>query len=251
MKLRALIVDDEPLARAYLKRLVEDCDVEVVAEAASADRLAELALDSSVDVVFLDIRMPGPSGLDAARRLADLEPAPFVVLVTGFPDHAIEAFEHAAMDYLLKPVEPERLQQTIARLRKLVSMRRRAIRSGSTRDRVGSPTLNRLAIRHRQSIRMIPIDKIYAITAQGNGSLIRTATDSIKSTYTLGQLEDLLPQAWFMRVHTSCIVNLLAIEEIVLHGNHLYSVKLINGEDHPVARQKYSDLQDRFTASVG
>src|SRR5437773_837644 len=120
----ALIVDDEPLARARLRRLLEGQDVQIVGEADNASTALQMAEDLKPEIVFLDIQMPGLTGMQMASAILHLEMAPLLVFVTGYSEHALEAIEHGALDYLLKPVSLERLIVTLGRVRERLSDRR-------------------------------------------------------------------------------------------------------------------------------
>ena len=119
--LTVLIVDDEPLARAHLRRLLEEQEVTVLGEAANAAQALQFAEDLRPEVLFLDIQMPGLNGMQVASALLHLERAPLVVFVTGYSEHAVSAFDNAALDYLLKPVSPDRLAKTLVRARTQLS----------------------------------------------------------------------------------------------------------------------------------
>ncbi|WP_303903071.1 LytR/AlgR family response regulator transcription factor [Thiohalomonas denitrificans] len=114
--MKVLIVDDEAPARSRLRRLLEGLDAEVIGEAADGEAALKAAAEGRPDVVLLDIRMPGVDGLDAAHRMAELDSPPAVIFTTAFEQHALEAFNLEAIDYLLKPVRRERLERALARV---------------------------------------------------------------------------------------------------------------------------------------
>lgn len=244
--MNALIVDDEPLARDLLGRMLSEQGVQVVGHAANAADGVALADDLGPDVVFLDIRMSGVSGIDATALFGQLEPPPLVVLVTGHSEYAVEAYSRSVFDYLLKPVSDERLQASLAKLRRHLSMQRRANRVGGLLRRPSpSAFLQRLPIRNRGSILLIQIERILYAAASGKSVAIRTRDASIQSSFTLAYLEHVLPPN-FMRIHASCIVNIVFVSEILLLGNHSYAVKLVNGDELPLARHQYPRLQERL-----
>src|SRR5437762_7674024 len=113
----ALIVDDEPLARVHLRRLLEGQEVEILGEAESATLALQQAEDLQPELLFLDIQMPGLTGMQVASALLHLDVSPLIVFVTGYSEHAVTAFEHDALDYLVKPVAADRLAKTLVRAR--------------------------------------------------------------------------------------------------------------------------------------
>ena len=120
MSLTALVVDDEPTARQFLRLLLErQDDVEVVGEAENGEEALRLAEELRPHVVFLDIQMPEMTGLEVARAMQGMEECPWVVFATGYDEYAVEAFDAAAIDYLMKPYDEERLEKAIQRLRRL------------------------------------------------------------------------------------------------------------------------------------
>lgn len=242
---KALIVDDEPLARELLRGMLEREGVQVIGEAVEAADGLAMAEDLAPDVVFLDIRMPGISGVEATSMFTQLEPPPLVILVTGYSEHAVEAFGRSALDYVLKPVSPERIGLALAKARKQLALHRKA-RRGEALRRVGKlAPAQRLPIRVKGAIKLVPIERIlYAVTS-GKCVLVRTKEAEFRTSYTLTQLEGILP-ATFMRVHASCVANLGAIEEILLLGEHTYGIRLVSGEELPLGRQQYPKLQERL-----
>ncbi|HLK14499.1 MAG TPA: LytTR family DNA-binding domain-containing protein [Fimbriimonadaceae bacterium] len=243
--MRALIVDDEALARELLRGMLEHEGVDVVGEAADAEGGVDLAEELSPDVVFLDIRMPGISGVEAASMFNQLEPAPLVILVTGYSDHAVEAFGRSVMDYVLKPVAPERISAALDKARRQLALMRKAKRADGVK-RPGRTTLaQRLPIRLKGAIKLVPVEKIlYAVTS-GKHVIVRTREGEIRTTYTLTQLEAILPSN-LMRVHASCIANVAAIDEILLLGEHTYGIRMMTGEELPLGRVQYPRLQERL-----
>ncbi|HLJ57318.1 MAG TPA: response regulator, partial [Chthonomonadaceae bacterium] len=134
-----LIADDEMLARAHLRRMLEAQGETVVGEAEDVADLLKKAIDLRPDLIFLDIRMPGASGMEAAAALHALQNPPLIVFVTGYSEHALAAFERNAMDYLLKPVAPERLAKSLERARERLSDRGRRPPQEQTGSRQNAP----------------------------------------------------------------------------------------------------------------
>ena len=219
-RLRAMIVDDEPRARQFLERLLaERSEVEVVGEAkGGAEALAAVA-KLSPDVVFLDIQMPDLSGLEVARHLTG-PGAPVVVFVTAYDQHAVEAFEVAALDYLLKPIRRERLAETLRRVGHEVHSGRgagrqeEAVRSvlRSPAVQQGMEPLRRLPVRYRREVRLLDLDQVSRIVSRDRVVLACAEGREYLVDYTLQELEGRLPSGQFVRAHRAALVNIDAIE---------------------------------------
>ena len=195
--MRALIVDDERLARERMRALLTQHTVDVVDEAANVSAAIDLIHRHAPDVVFLDIEMPGGTGFDLLDRISGNFD---VVFVTAFDEYAVRAFEVNALDYLLKPVDPARLARTLDRLR---------TRTAASRPTVRLEIDDRLFLPRDRSGRFVPLRSVVTITAAGSYTEVRTAdggTDVVRRT--LEEWETLLPPAVFRRVHRSAIVNL-------------------------------------------
>jgi two-component system LytT family response regulator len=200
--LRALLVDDEPLARTQLRRLLAGSGVEVAAECADGEAALRNMQSDTFDLVFLDIQMPRLDGLTVARRMAALGKAqmPHAVFVTAYDQHAIEALRADAVDYLLKPIEPVALENALARVRSRMSARRAPLR------RLAVPTDGGFLLLDLATVGHFAADGNYVTAyAAGRGHMIRR---------TLTALEQQLDPAQFSRVHRSTIVNLASVREI-------------------------------------
>jgi DNA-binding LytR/AlgR family response regulator len=241
----ALIVDDEELGRALLRQMLEAEGVEIVGEAGDATEGLEKAELLDPDVVFVDIRMPGISGLQATSAFNELDPAPLVVIVTGYSEYAVDAFGKSALDYLLKPVDPERLAVALDKARKQIALQTKAAKVDVLRRTDRQRPVLRLPIRVKGAIRLLPVERILYASAQDKTVVVKTKDAEFRTTYTLTQLEGMLPSG-FMRVHASCIVNIAVIEEIQLLGNHTYGIRLVNGDELPLGRQQYPKLQEKL-----
>ncbi len=216
--LRAAIVDDEPLARARMRRLlakVAGRQVQVVAECVDADELLAAAAGTALDVVFLDIQMPGGDGFGALSRWQG--PRPQVVFVTAYAEHAARAFDASAADYLLKPVSAERLQDTLQRLRR------------ARLEPAHADAGRRLPLPIGQRTHLVPIAHIDLVRSEGNYLHVQTcaAHYTIRSTLTdfLARLE---PEA-FAQLHRSAIIRLGAIRDIRPLGSGRFRITLHGG----------------------
>lgn len=250
---RAVVVDDEPLPRLHLVQLLKEAGVGTVLQAANAAECLELfeREDERLDWAFLDVRMPGLDGLDLADALGagqlDEErsrAAPAIVFVTGYEDYAIQAFERAAADYLLKPVRSERLNLTLKRL--AAGRSSRTTHSPALAD-LPAPALQRLPIRLDYSVRLVDTADIIGATAHDKRVEVITRDAAYTTYYTLNQLEQRLPGEWFLRVHDSWIVNLKQIVEIHNLGGQAYQLSLQDTDRVvPVSRRRLPLLQQRL-----
>ena len=226
-----MIVDDEAPARSELKFLLDELgQTEVVAEAASVREAIEKLKEYPCDVMFLDVNMPEATGLQLAEALQHLKFPPAVVFVTAYSEFALDAFKVNAIDYLVKPVETERLSQAISRVREHVSLHVQAQKS------------ERIPVEKGGKKILIGIDKIRFVMARDDYAYLQTDTDRYFSTVSLAQLEKRLDG--FFRVHRGYLVNLSMVEEIesVSGGTLLLTLNAVD-EKIPVSRRRVSALK--------
>ena len=204
----------------------------MVAEAANVREAIEKLKEYPCDVMFLDVNMPEANGLQLADGLQRLHYPPAVVFVTAYSEHALDAFKVNAVDYLVKPVETERLAQAIARVRENVALRVQASKS------------ERISVEKGGKKILIAIDKIRFVMARDDYAYLQTDTDRYFSTVSLAQLEKRLDGHGFFRVHRGYLVNLSMVEEVepVSGGTLLLT---LNGTDEkiPVSRRRVSTLK--------
>ncbi|MBQ6453256.1 MAG: response regulator transcription factor [Coriobacteriales bacterium] len=231
--LKAIIVDDEPLARSELRFLLDETgQVEVAAEASNVREAIERLKDTGADVMFLDVNMPNTSGLQLAEAMNKLKYPPAVVFVTAYSEHAVKAFDVNAVDYLVKPVDTERLLQAINKVK--------ASMVGSTK----SAQKERIPVEKGGKKLLIPADKIHFIMAKDDYSYLHTESDRYLSTVSLAQLEAKLEPYGFFRVHRRYLVNLSCVSEVdpVSGGTLMLS---LTGEEEkiPVSRRRVASLK--------
>ncbi len=202
--MKVLIVDDEKPARDRLRQLIDDFGThEVVGEAGNGEEAIAIAARQSPDIVLLDIRMPGMDGIEAARHISKLDEPPAVVFTTAFSDHALEAFETHAVDYLLKPVKQDRLQAAMdAAVR---PTRAQANRSGSLLS--GLEPRQHICARVRGSLVLVPIDSIYYFHAEQKYVTVRHAEGEVLIEDALKSLEAEFGDR-FHRIHRNALVSL-------------------------------------------
>jgi two-component system response regulator AlgR len=199
VSLRVLIVDDEPLARARLRELLAaQPDLVVAGEAADGDSAIAACQRGPVDLVLLDIRMPGRDGVDTAAQLALLQPPPAVVFLTAGDDRALEAFETGAVDYLLKPVRGERLAQALARARRL--------RAGPADAGPGTGGARRqFVVRRAGGLRLVPVEDVRCLRAEDKYVCLLTGDGEFLIEESLAAIEREFGDR-FIRIHRNCLV---------------------------------------------
>ncbi|MCB1845264.1 MAG: response regulator transcription factor [Halioglobus sp.] len=205
-----LIVDDEPLARQRLRRLVEERDdLKVAAEAANGQQALALAQSLAPDVVLLDIRMPGISGIETARHLGSSENPPAVIFTTAYDQYAIEAFDAHAVGYLLKPVRRERLHKA---LQQAARLNRKSLRELQQDDTVTGPRLH-VCARVRNELKLIPVESIHYFQADQKYVRVRHSGGDNLIDDSLKFLEREFSER-FVRIHRSALVSIAHIEAL-------------------------------------
>lgn len=230
---RALVVDDEAPARGELKYLLKQSPrVSEVLEADGASQCMDLLAQHEIDVLFLDIRMPGMDGLQIRQVISQLpNPIP-VVFVTAFEEHAIEAFQLAAFDYLLKPVRVDRLNLTMERL--ALSSREATARAHKEASSDPSALENRLAVTHHGQILLLPVDEIRVAEVDGDRVAVVTPEGRYIARLRLHDLEERLSRHGFMRVHRHYMVNLRHVSNVECFFNSTYLLRIEGVADLPV-----------------
>lgn len=233
--LRAMIVDDEAPARSELRFLLEQTGkIGSINEASSVCSAIEMLMENRVDVVFLDISMPGASGIQLAEALHKLKNPPAVVFVTAYSDHAVEAFDVDATDYLMKPVEEARLDQAINKV---------LARVKPTSDSSKS-SIERIPVEKGGRKVLIPVDQICYIMAKDDYSCIFTEDDRYLSTTSLAQFESKLGDFGFFRVHRRYIVNLANVEDVETVPSGAIQLGVSGVDDRiPVSRRRVVPLK--------
>jgi len=254
--LRILVVDDEQLARDELCFLLGQIDsVEVVAQAGNGIEALRVIEEQAPDVVMLDVQMPGLTGFEVARRLLRAGLDTQLVFVTAYDQHAIEAFDVNAVDYLLKPVEAGRLAMAIDRVRRRVQSDRPVSKSPSAEDMDKLLTLlserqdrrEQLALKVADRFLLVQSDEV--VHASVEDDVITVVTNSLSGTSnyrTLDELQARLDPAIFWRVHRSHLVNINKIKEIVPWFSRNYILKMRDGKgtEIPVSRSQTKRLRE-------
>lgn len=245
--MRVLLVDDEPIVRRDLRRLLAAFpDLEVVGEAGNGVEALDRIEALQPDAVFLDVAMPELDGFGVVEALAPAE-APLVVFVTAHDRFALAAFDAEAVDYLLKPFDDERLGRAVDRLR---SRRQEAAAGRGERlrraARAVAPYLDRIAVRTTDHAVVIPVAAIRRIESSRNYARLVLADRTLLTRRTMRDLAERLDPASFVRVHRSHIIALAAVRAYRLLGDGDAEVTLQGGDVVPVSRAHRTELEDRL-----
>jgi two-component system response regulator LytT len=235
MSIRALLVDDEAPARSELRYLLAaHPQIDVVGEAASASEALELARELRYDVVFLDVEMPGLTGVEAAPLVRERRDPPAVVFVTAHERYAIDAFAVEAFDCMLKPVDPDRLARVVERLQE--------------RSADNALPVEKVAVVAMGGTELLEYDQVHYIQADGDYSRVHTYDRSYLCTASLGELEERLPGARFARIHRSYLVNLSKVAGVRRASPDRFRLQLADAEhtELDVARRQSRLLRDRL-----
>ncbi|WP_444944649.1 LytR/AlgR family response regulator transcription factor [Microbulbifer sp. ZKSA006] len=248
--MRAIIADDEPLLRYHLDQMLADVfpELEVVGKAADGDEALSFCLKAEPDIVFLDIRMPGLDGLAVAEALKNVEKQPIVVFVTAYDEYAVRAFEHEAVDYLLKPLDDKRLEQACERIRQRLKEREEtSVAAAPDIEAI----LKQLSVSEPEYLRWIRASKgedVYLIACDEISAFV--AEDKYTSVYSdQGQhiirmpLKELLPQLppdLFWQIHRSTIVCAKRIQKISRSLTGTVTVVMDDGRQYAVSRRAAS-----------
>lgn len=245
----ALIADDEPLLRKAMARMLAQAwpDLAVIAQARNGREAVELFEAQTPDVCFLDVHMPGLSGVEAARFIGNRSQ---LVFVTAYDQYAVQAFEHGALDYLVKPVEPARLATTVTRLQERLSAARPAVDTEALLEQLAArlrkdeapAALRWLRVSAGQALRLVAVEEIEFLRAEDKYTLVAWRSEDGNTFEGLIRtpLKELLVQldaTHFVQVHRAVVVNLRAISHIVRRENETAEIHLKGRADRlPVSR---------------
>ena len=246
MKIRALIVDDEPLARQRVRLLLaEEPDVEIIGESEDGFEAVDQIQATKPDLVFLDVQMPEMDGFEVLRRVPQSRICQTVVIfTTAYDQHALRAFEVHALDYLLKPCKPARFKEAVQRARDLIANKQAAAAVLHARGLLAllgqtpqpAAQLTRLAVKTPGKVIFVELDQVQAIEAAGKYAVVQVGKENHVMRETMSSLESRLPPQRFLRISRSVIVNIDQIQELqpMFKGENLVLLK--NGKSYPTTR---------------
>jgi len=251
--MRVLVVDDEPAARRRLALMLEELDEEIVGEAANGIEALEMARERKPDVLLLDIEMPEVDGFDVARHLP--APRPLLVFQTAYDEYALRAFDHAALDYLVKPVTLDGLRRALGRARERLeapalapapAANAEVLREVRASVRGEAPRRRRLLVREGKGHRLAAFEQITRFTAdEGVVYAHLDGGDRRLTDYTLAELEERAGEA-FVRASRGELVNADAVERIVRNGDGSATLGLRGGATVHVSRRRAPEVWDRL-----
>src|SRR5260370_2781151 len=246
--IRTLIVDDESIARMVLRDELEAIkDVEIVGEAENGQEALRLIEELRPDLVFLDLRMPLMGGFEVIRLRGDILPA--FIIITAYDQHAIEAFEAGAIDYLLKPVSQNRLQRALQRARALHGNKRQlAENAAKLADATAPATLphtRKVVGRRGDEYFLLDVNDILAFQAEGGLVWIITSKSRFLATQSLRKIEThLIKNAPFQRVHRNAIVNVNHVRKMSAMSSQRWLLTLSNSQELMVSKRQAHNVQD-------
>jgi DNA-binding LytR/AlgR family response regulator len=245
--MRVLIVDDEPAARRRLQLMLEELDVEVAGQAENGVRALELAASLRPDLLLLDIVMPEVDGFDVVRHLP--EPRPLIVFQTAHDDFALEAFDHDAIDYVVKPVSLARLERALERARDRLGGPRAQIPAALI-DRIRASVLQtasasgrrRILVREGANHRLLALGDIHRFEARAGAVFASTGDRDWLTDYTLTELEDRAGPA-FIRPSRSVLLSIERVRGISTNRDGSAVLTLVDGDSERVSRRRAADVR--------
>lgn len=249
-----MIVDDEAHARRNLElALVDFPDWRLAASCDNTTSAESILARHDIDLVLLDIKMPGQSGLDLARTLCLRPRPPIIAFVTAYEEHALDAFDLFAIDYILKPFDDQRFAALIARARTMLDIRRRVNYSHAVENFVAdqsaarrgqqAPHLSYISVRSIGSIERIPVDEVDMIKSAGSYVELHLSGRIVMHRCSMNALETRLPLRDFIRLHRTAIARRTILRRLLVHKDHTYSVEISGGRILPVSPRYISDIR--------
>ena len=237
LKIKTLIIDDEPLAKDLIRSYLENYDrFEIIGEAENGFDGIKLINDLKPDLIFLDVQMPKISGIEMLELLE--KPLPFIIFSTAFDNFAVQAFEKNAVDYLLKPYNRERFNKAIDKFLSEFNKKQNDVVSEKIHGIIASPgrKIDKVLVRYASKIIIIPLEEIAYIKAEDDYVSIHTTTKKYLKQATMGFFEEFLPHEKFVRIHRSYLINVDFLTQLELYDRSTYSAVMKNQEKLPVSR---------------
>lgn len=236
MRVKTIIIDDElPICDEIEYLLRREPDIEIAAKFTNSLEALAYISQSPCDLVFLDIKMPGMSGLELAQKLSYVRRPPFMVFITAFAEHALEAFDTPAVGYITKPITQTSLTKVLEKVRGIM------LRPPAP----DKPASTKLCVLRDGKI--IPLDRqeIVFVYVREKDVFIRTKTSEYTTSLTMQEVENMLLQPNFLRIHRQYLVNLDKVKEVIpwFHGSYLLRMDDLKSEEVPVSRAKSKDVK--------
>jgi two-component system LytT family response regulator len=268
MKINTLIVDDEPLARKGLSlRLAEFDNINIVGECKNGVDAVAIIPQVKPDLVFLDIQMPGLNGFQVINKLKELnQPIPIIIFVTAFDSYAIKAFDIHALDYVLKPVDEQRLRTAVDKVAQYLALKSEGdhthklvrlvadftgddcediLRKLALGEKIQSQSYpDILAIKDGSEVTRVPVSDIHWVDAAGDYMCVHTSDQTHIMRRTMKELDQQLDPRKFIRVHRSAIVNINFVQKLVSHISGEYHLILSNGSELKVSRSHRDKVKE-------
>jgi DNA-binding LytR/AlgR family response regulator len=250
MALRTLIVDDEPIARAILREELEQLDeIASIEEASDGAQALEEIKKATPDLLFLDLHMPDMDGFEVIRKLRPIGTLPVIIIVTAYDQHAIRAFEEGAIDYLLKPVSPERLAGAVDRALRLrpdeAATRFASLREVAEAGAAG--IVRRIVVRKRDEYLLLDSREVLAIQAEGELVWVITANERYLASQTLRALQEKMRASSFRRIHRNALVNVNHVRRMSTLSSQRWLVTLSNNLEFIVSKRHAKNIRDLLT----
>lgn len=250
MDIKTLVIDDEPLARQRIIHwLSKYPEIRVVGECKNGLEAIEQIESRQIDLIFLDIQMPELNGFEALGQL-QVDPMPFIIFVTAFDQYALDAFEHHAVDYLLKPLDRERFGKAIDKV--LLQCKGRISNNFNERlrgllndyEQQMAPHRETFVLKEKGQVKVIPSDDIFYLESEGNYVSLQLENSHHLYRASMNNLEGKLVPLQFLRIHRSIMVNCLHLDKVQYLNNETYKFVLNNGQSRISGRSFKTNIQD-------
>ena len=249
-EIRVVIADDEEGMRMILRKMIAKAEgFKLCAEATNGVELLSLVEKYKPQVCFLDVEMPGMTGLECAKAIQDTDPRTIVVFATAHDDYMAQAFEVYAFDYMVKPFKMERVMKTLERIRSVKFPVEEQIKEALPAPKVGAAASGRIMLHHKEGVNFVNQSDILLVQRE-NRSTVLYATEGrrFETSEALGDMEARLNPQIFFRCHKSYIINLNVIDSITPYGRWTYVVHLSGtNQDALITHEKYEELERMFS----
>ena len=248
MELRALIVDDEYPAREEIRYQLKDYDnIRIVGEAATVDEAFSLIKALDYELIFLDINFPSGNGIDLGLEIRSLKNPPQIIYITAYEEYAVKAFDVNAIDYILKPIEPEKLRRAIERVEHALDVNE-SITLEQVPEAGPASSVSRISAEKNGNIKLLDLNEIYFAYSEDSYIFIKTFDDVMITRYTMTGLEEKLAEKNFFRAHRCYLINLDKIKEIspMFKGACMLIMSDKGNSQIQVSRRKAGELKEIF-----